>query len=212
MKMKRAIVITNTSAFAAMALLLTFANAELPYPLLPYLKFDLAEIPIVTLLFLMGPLPSLVAEAIHWVALSVARGWVLGPLMKFLAVTPMILGYWIGIEVLKRFFRQRKLPTIFTFGSIMGAVARIVATTVLNIIVLLVIAPEFLKFAGAVLKVVGVAATSTQEVLIWTLLLTGVFNALHVFLSAIVALSIVRGAAFKIPWVIENAWIFGHRK
>lgn len=78
----------------------------------------------------------------------------------------------------------------------------------MNIVVLLWIAPEFLRFAGSMLRALGYVTTSNQEVLVWTLLLTGVFNAIHVLVSAIPALAVIRGAAFKIPWVVQNAWIF----
>jgi len=208
--LKPTVVIANTGVFAALAVLLTFVKAELPYPLLPYLKFDLAEVPITLLLFLQGPIPSLIAAVIHWIALSVARGWVLGPLMKFLAVVPMILGNWIGIETFRRVFQKRNLTVVLVVGSVIGALFRILATSATNIIVLLWVAPDFLKFAGSTLRALGLVVGSSQEVLLWTLLLTGVFNGLHVLLSAAIAVFIVRGAAFKIPWVAQNAWMF-HR-
>jgi len=208
MRRRQTVVIANTSVFTALALILTFVNTEIPFPLLPYLKFDLAEVPIMVLLLLMGPVPSLVAEIIGWVALSIARGWVLGPAMKFLAVVPMILGYWIGVVVVGRFFKGKRTGMVFAFGSVVGGISRILAASLMNIVVLLWIAPEFLRFAGSMLRALGYVTTSNQEVLVWTLLLTGVFNGIHVLVSAIPALAVIRGAAFKIPWVAQNAWIF----
>jgi riboflavin transporter FmnP len=207
MRFKSAVVIANTSVFSALAIVLNFMNTEVPFPLLPYLKFDLAEIPVMVLLFLMGPWPSLLAEVIGWIALSIARGWVLGPAMKLLAVIPTILGYWIGVKASARFFGKQKVGAAFAFGSVAGAVSRIAVTSVMNIIVLLLIAPDFLKFAGTMLGVIGLVVSSTSGVLLWTLLLTAVFNGLQVLISAIPALAVIRGAAFKIPWVTQNAWI-----
>ena len=207
MKATDTVVIANTSVFAALAIILTFANLEVPFPLLPYLKFDMSEIPIMVLVFLMGPVPGLVAEVVAWVALSVARGWVLGPAMKFLAVVPMIIGYWIGVTVWRKIFHRGGIGSAFACGSIIGAVARIAAAAILNIVVLLFIAPDFLKFAGTMLRVIGLVSTSTYDILLWTLILTSVFNAFHVMISAIPAVTVVRGAAFKIPWVNQNAWM-----
>lgn len=212
MKASNTVIITNTSVFAALTIVLTFANTEVPFPLLPYLKFDLAEIPVMILLFLMGPVPALASEVVGWIALSVARGWVLGPTMKFLAVTPMILGYWIGVRTFKRLFHRKKLGPTFIFGTVIGAIVRIAATSIMNIVTLLLIAPDFLKFAESMLRLVGLTSSSAQVVLTWTILLTALFNTLQAFISAVPAAITVRGAAFKIPWVTQNAWILGCEK
>jgi len=212
MKASSTVVITSTSVFTALTIVLTFANTEVPFPLLPYLKFDLAEIPVLMLLFLMGPVPALASEVVGWIALSVARGWVLGPTMKFLAVAPMILGYWIGVGAFRRLFHEGKLGPAFIFGTVVGALVRIAVTSIMNIVTLLLIAPDFLKFAGSMLQLIGLASTSTQVVLMWTILLTALFNALQAFISAVPAAIAVRGAAFRIPWVAQNAWILGHHK
>ena len=212
MSFRTTVAVANTSVFAALAVILTFVNVEFPFPLLPYLKFDVAEIPIMILMFLNGPIPSLMAELITWVALSVSRGWVLGPAMKLLAVVPMIIGYWIGIETFTKISKSENLSARFGFGSAIGAIFRIIAASVMNVIILLWVAPDFLRFAGSTLRALGLITASSQEVLFWTLLLTGVFNALHVLLSAVFALVIVRGAAFKIPWVIQKAWVLKRPK
>ena len=41
--------------FPALAIALTFSRAEIPYPLLPYLKFDFAEVPVMIVPMLGGP-------------------------------------------------------------------------------------------------------------------------------------------------------------
>ncbi len=98
----KSVVVAYVIVFSALALVLTFSKAEIPYPLMPYLKFDFAEIPIMLALLLVGLVPGLITEVIHWIGLSIARGWVLGPLMKILAVVPMIFGFWLGIRIHKR--------------------------------------------------------------------------------------------------------------
>ena len=75
--------IADIALFAGLSVAITILGIEIPYPILPYLKFDIAEIPIVILFFLEGFLASFVAETLHWIMLSISRGWVLGPFMKY---------------------------------------------------------------------------------------------------------------------------------
>jgi riboflavin transporter FmnP len=181
--------------FSALAIVLTVNKAEIPFPFLPYLKFDFAEIPVMIALLLGGFVPGLITEVIHWIGLSLARGWVLGPLMKFLAVIPMIAGFWLGIRIYR---------TIYSGKSIVAALAlavlfRVVVCSITNIVLFLFIAPEYIEFAGYALKATGIDVSSNFDILIWTLTLTGIFNALHVLLSSIVALALFKAAAVRLP-------------
>jgi len=180
---RRTRAIATTSVFAALAITLTLVKAEIPYPVLPYLKFDLAEIPVMTLFFMLGPYASMAAEVIHWITLSIARGDIIGPLMKFLAVTPMILGAWIGVKLARG--QSGKLTILL--ACVFGAVVRIIITSIANIVMLLAVAPGYLSFAGALLRAFGIPAHTDYEALAWTLLFTGIYNAVHVVLSEGVA-------------------------
>ena len=62
-------------------------------------------------LMLGGLIPGLVTEVIHWIGLSLARGWVLGPLMKFLAVIPMVVGFWLGMRIHERRWTVKSIVT-----------------------------------------------------------------------------------------------------
>lgn len=189
--------------FSALAIVLTFSRAEIPYPLLPYLKFDFAEIPVMLALLLGGLIPGLTTGVIHWIGLSIARGWVLGPLMKFLAVAPMVLGFWLGIRIHKRKWTKRSVATAF----LLGIIIRVIVCAITNTIVLLFIAPEFLKFSAACLKAIGINVASTTDILLWTLALNGTFNALHAILSSVVAIVLFRAAATKLPSIARGIWI-----
>lgn len=109
----KSVVAAYVIVFSALALVLTFSKAEIPYPLLPYLKFDFAEIPIMMALLIGGLVPGLATAVIHWIGLSLARGWILGALMKFLAVAPMVVGFWLGIRLYKRKWLQNPLRLRF---------------------------------------------------------------------------------------------------
>ncbi|MEM1586788.1 MAG: hypothetical protein QXX99_07025 [Candidatus Bathyarchaeia archaeon] len=188
--------------FSALAIVLTFSRAEIPYPLLPYLKFDFAEIPVMLALLLGGLVPGLATEVIHWIGLSIARSWVLGPLMKFLAVVPMVLGFWLGMRVHGRKWTAISIATAF----LLGIIIRVIVCAVTNIIVILIVAPEYLKFSAVFLKAIGINASSTTDALLWTLALNGVFNAIHVVLSSVIAIVLFRAAA-KLPTIARGAWI-----
>lgn len=208
MSYKGSLVVANIIVFSSLAVILTFMKAEVPFPLLPYLKFDFAEIPVMIVLLLVGPIPSLITEVIHWVSLTLARGWVLGPLMKFLAVTPMIIGFWLGIEAYKGVRKSGKyrFTSAFILGMVLGITFRVVVCSITNTVLFLFVAPEYLSFAEFTLKSVGINVSSTFDVWLWTLMLTGVFNALHVPISSMIAAVIFKGAALRIPGILEKAW------
>jgi riboflavin transporter FmnP len=207
MSFRKSIIIANIIIFSALAVMLTSLRAEIPYPLLPYLKFDLAEIPVMIVLFILGPLPSLVTEVIHWIGLTITRGWILGPLMKFVAVVPMIVGFWLGVILYRKFSSGNSTIISFIIGNTVGIVLRVIVTSIANILVLLVVAPEWLEYARFALNSVGIVVTSVFEVLMWTLLLTAIFNILHVPLSSLVAMMLLNGINFRMPNIIKKTWI-----
>ncbi|MCS7096836.1 MAG: hypothetical protein RMK50_07250, partial [Nitrososphaerota archaeon] len=194
----KSVVAAYVVVFSALALVLTFSKAEIPYPLMPYLKFDFAEVPVMLALLLGGLVPGLTVEVIHWIGLSIARGWVLGPLMKFLAVVPMVLGFWLGIRICKRKWTLKSVAA----ALLLGIVIRVIVCAVLNAVVLLFVAPEFLKFSEYSLKAVGINVASTTDVLLWTLALNGIFNTLHVILSSTIAIAVFRAAA-RLPSIAK---------
>ena len=186
--------------FSALAIALTFSRAEIPYPLLPYLKFDFAEVPVMIALLLGGLTPGLVTEVIHWIGLSLARGWVLGPLMKFLAVVSMAIGFWLGVRIHGRGWTVKSIVA----SMLLGIALRAAVCSVLNITVLLFVAPEFLQFSEYSLKAVGINVASTHDVLLWTLTLNGIFNALHAILSSGIAIMLFKAAAKRLSRVAEK--------
>jgi len=162
---KGSLAIAYIIVFSSLTIILTLVRAEVPFPFLPYLKFDFAEVPVMIVLLLMGPIPALITELIHWVSLTLARGWVLGPLMKFLAVTPMIFGFWVGVKLYKRIRKSRFNFTLaFALGILFGIVLRVVVCSLTNIAVFLFVMPEYLSFAEWTLKSVGIAINSAIDV------------------------------------------------
>ena len=128
---------------------------------------------------------------------------VLGPLMKFLAVIPMVVGFWLGMRIHERRWTVKSIVT----SMLLGIVFRAAVCSVLNVAVLLFVAPEFLQFSEYSLKAVGINVASTYDVLFWTLTLNGIFNALHVIISTGIAIMLFRAAAKRLSSVAKNAWV-----
>lgn len=206
--MQRSITIAYVIVFSALAIILTFSRAEVPYPLLPYLKFDFAEVPVMLALLLGGLTPGLVTGVIHWIGLSIARGWVLGPLMKFLAVVPMVFGFWLGMKI----WRGKRAMKVIVVALLAGIVLRIVVCAVTNTVVFLFVAPEFLKFSAICLRTLGINVASELEVLSWTLIFNAIFNAFHVILSSMMAILVFRATTKVIPSIAERAWASSRTK
>ena len=68
---------------AGLAALLALLPLSFSYPIIPYLKFDIAEIPVVLAFFLLGPEAGLISSIVYWVILLLVGSYTpLGPTMK----------------------------------------------------------------------------------------------------------------------------------
>ena len=104
--------------------------------------------------------------------------------------------------------KTHSVAILFVVGNTVGILVRVLVASIANIVVFLVVAPEWLDYAGYILGLVGVVTTSAFETLLWALLLTGVFNMLHVTLSSFAAVTILKGAIIRMPNLAEKMWIF----
>ena len=204
----KSIILAYIAVFSSLSIILAITRAEVPFLPLSYLKFDFAEVPVMIVFMLGGPIPALFTEVIHWLGLTFRSGW-LGPLMKFLAVVPMIIGFWIGTKVGVKTPQRRGgigSTRIFILGMIFGIIMRVVVCSFTNTLLFLFISPNYLLYAEALLRATGISVNSSFDVLIWTLIFTGIFNAIHVPLSSITSLIILRAALRKIPSAARNVW------
>lgn len=186
--MRRAIVVTMTALFSALSMILTVLKFEIPYPILPYLKFDFAEIPTVIAYFIINPYSGFVCSILHWFFLMYRSGDILGPSMKFAAVISMLIGFKLTSPLVKKFYSNPRFNKYY-FGicSCVGGLIRIVVMSLFNIVVLLWIAPGYLYFASIVLQNVLGYLPNSGEALYWTLIFTGVYNGIHVIFSIVPA-------------------------
>jgi riboflavin transporter FmnP len=213
---KTTVTLAGAGVFAALAALLTLAKAEIPFPLIPYLRIDFAEIPILIALFLFGPVSATVSAVIQWLFLNVQGSDApLGPLIKFVAVLSTISGLWVGSELYRQ-VKGRRIHAGIALSMMLsgGILLRILAMTIVNYVVLIYVAPvffgaDYLSFAKLTLeKSTGWQFASESAVLSYTLLFTALYNLVNLLAAVIPARLIVSPivSSFKRMTSIE-AWL-----
>jgi len=188
------ITLTGAAVFAAIAAVLTLAKAAVPFPLIPYLQIDLAELPIMVSFFLFGPLAGIITELVHWLFLNETGSDVpLGPAIKLVAILSTFLGFLLGSAVYPRLGLGRR-PAIglsLMFG--LGALVRIAAMTVVNYVVLVYVGPVFfgvnyMAFAKSTLAATtGWQFSGDTAVLFWVLVFTALYNVINLLVASIPA-------------------------
>ncbi|MEM4181222.1 MAG: hypothetical protein QXW50_06050 [Nitrososphaerota archaeon] len=198
------------AVFGGLAFTLGLLPLSFPFPPIPFLRFDLAEVPSFVALFMFGPGIGFVAAFSHFLALLVFGEWSpIGPLMKFLAVCSSMLGFWAAASLTAG--RGLKV-CVFSFGLV-GAVSRILVTSLANYILLTVLFPFFLDIAAASLAAItGLSMASYAQKLFFVLLFTAIYNALHIPFSILPAYLVTRSLApispvigSPLPWIVSVA-------
>ena len=191
MENRLSLTIACSSIMAGLAALLALLPLSFNYPIIPYLKFDVAEIPVVLAFFLLGPEAGLISSIVYWVILLLVGSYTpLGPTMKFIAVISMVAGLWLGFRLLKN-------PRWgLLLGSCIGCLLRVLTMGILNYLILVFLFPEFLEIAAASISMVlGLRFSGEGMALILVIVFTALFNVLHTVLSIIPAYLLVRSIA-----------------
>lgn len=210
--LKPTVVIAGAATFGALAALISLLAPPViqpSFPILFYLKFDIAEIVDVTAFLIFGPVAGLVTAAVHGTILTAAPGGAgpFGASLKFLSV----LSTYGGLMLASRLGRHNLLTT----GSIMtvtGVVTRVVVMTLVNYLYLIVLAQavfgiDYTGFAQFVLNQVGINLTGTGFV-VYILGLTAIFNAIHAVFSVVVSLVLVNAILRRAPQLVAGReWI-----
>jgi riboflavin transporter FmnP len=182
--------------FASMSVFMTITNLVFPFPILPYLRFELAEIPVIMVFLMMGPIPGLTSSVIYWGILNVVGEWV-----------PTILGLWFGFYLYKKVFNKSNNKIVPHSLSISFAILfRIISTSLLNYILLWHLFPFFLDVAiGSLTATVGFKNTTPIIALYVTLFFTAIFNIIHIVISIVPSYAIIR--SIEKAKISSNLWI-----
>ena len=96
---RTSLTISAAACFATVSALLALVPV-VPFPVLTYLLYDLAEIPVLAALFLLGPWVALGAATACWVILNFVGSYVpIGPVMKYLAMLSTVAGFLGGAKL-----------------------------------------------------------------------------------------------------------------
>ncbi len=190
----RTLRVSVIALFGSLSAMLTLLPLDFPFPLVPYLRFDLAEIPVFIVFMLFGPLTGLLTSATYLgVLVPITVGewlWPIGPLLKFFATSSQVVGMYLGYRMY-RILRNGGYASFFTQLIVLGMLLRIIAMTIANYLVLAMTSSvEYV--VNLVRMTTGWSQASSIDVLIIILALTAVFNALHTPLSMMPAAIIVK--------------------
>jgi len=196
------LLISATSIFGALASILAILPLSIPYPPIPYLKFDLAEIPVMIALLCFGPVPGVGSALIYW-AILLWRGEFspIGPSMKFLAVFSMLLGLWIGAKI----FKRSKFTLHLSF--LLGALFRILSMTAMNYLIAYLLFPDFMSLAARTISLaLGINFSGELSCLIMVLAFTAIFNLIHSILSIAPSILIVKYISSRRLPHLKKTW------
>jgi len=135
-------------------------SGKIPFPWLPFLKFDFTGIPIILSLLILGLSGGASTSLVAFLAILVRSGDFVGASMKALAEFSTVLGFYLGGNIFKEKPRLAR-----TFSYILGCVMRIVIMFISTI-------PVFTLYYGMPLSTTLAISP-----------LVAVFNLAHGFLS-----------------------------
>jgi len=92
-------------------------------------------------------------------------------------------------------------------GGMMGMVLAAEHPDEFEGLVLVDIAPYYLDFVAPLLGAVGLPSGTTFDVLLWTLILTAIYNFIHTFVSMFPAYLLARASFERVPSLVGSSWI-----
>ena len=202
-------VISSSAIFGALSAILAFMPG-LNFPILPSLRFEMAELLVMIALFIYGPVQAIISSFSYWIILNfVGEFTPIGPFMKFLSVISMIIGVWIGVKGIRKFYQNVSARIGLGFALSLAALIRILTMSLFNYILLSFLMPEFFSFAvGSIGSSTGLQFKSDIDAMMIIMIFTAIFNLLHTLLSALPSYAVVRTiftgrSLFKIkePWI-----------
>ncbi|MDG6929011.1 MAG: hypothetical protein JRN29_03055 [Nitrososphaerota archaeon] len=171
------------ATLAALASLISISGLSVPFPLMPFLRFDAAEIPDALAFLLLGPTGGLAVTTIHWMTLNLSASFdpVVGPTMKFMAVFATLLGMYVGTLFLGRGSSDRRsFLSLLVWGTALRFLIMLPVTFALYY---LVFPATYLTFAAKALAAAGIMVSGQLATAIAVTLATALFNVMHAVIT-----------------------------
>jgi len=184
--------IANMAILTALSAVMQLAGLDYPFIYLPYLKFDISELPIFLIAILFGPIPTLISTLI--VGLIVALRNPIGAIFKFLAILTNAVPLAILVKLPEKAYKAGKSYstrlTLLWAGGIISVLIRSALMTLFNYILIQILIGPIDQWASIFGYTVGLL-----------LLLTFVFNIIQGLINLIGAILI----STRLPpeWVPE---------
>ncbi len=208
-------VLAGSATFGALASLITLAAPpalQPPFPILFYLKFDVAEVVDLSSFMIFGPTAGLLTALIHATILGTVAGGAgsgpfFGPSLKFLGV----ISTYAGLILASKLGKQSLLRIGLTMTSL-SLLTRVTLMTIANYFYIVFLAQtvfgiNYTYFAQLVLSESGINLTGSALIL-YVLGLTAIYNAVHVIFSVVVSLFLVNTLMKRAPNLLQSrAWI-----
>jgi len=160
----RATIVARIAMLSALVVVfdyaMKFSGLKIPFPWLPFLKFDFTGIPIMLSVLTIGLEAGAATSTIAFLAILVRSGDIVGASMKTLAEFSTVLGFSLGKKILKG---ESKLTVALLY--ILGCATRILTMFLSTI-------PVFTLYYGMPLS----AALAISP-------MVAIFNLIHGFLS-----------------------------
>lgn len=189
--MQRNLFLSMIVVFAASSAALTLLHVMFPFPLLPFLEFDMAEIPDTIAFLVLGPRGGLLVALIHCLLLYVLGAFtVFSPLMKLFAEGSMFIGLYMAYKI-SRGWRAATALGIFFRAFIM-----LFVTLALYYIIMPGI---YLPTARLAMKILGISLVSPLAIALLLVGITTLFNVIAGLITLGVSFGIYRTlrSAFK---------------
>jgi riboflavin transporter FmnP len=172
-----------TAVLASVAALLSLSSLSIPFPLLPFLRFDLAEVPDILSFMLLGPSGGMTVTLIHWMLLNLHSSFdpIIGPTMKFMAVFATMLGLYVGTFFVKASFSKKRVYASLLFS---GTVLRFIIMIPPTFLLYYLISPtKYLPFAVQSLSEFGIHVSGILAAALLVTIITGIYNITHALLT-----------------------------
>jgi riboflavin transporter FmnP len=213
--------LTGAAVFGSLAALSTVivpARIQPAFPIMPFLRFDPAEVFSVLAFLIFGPIAAIIAASVHWFFLtltSTGSTGPLGPAVKFASVLSTLLGLWLGSAIYQRVLGVRRHMIVALGTMLCFAIAvRVGLLLIVNYFVFTYIGPvifniQYIEFSQRTLQAtLGLRFVSSWAIVGAMLFYTSIFNAVHAVFSVIVPYFIFTPLSLKVPEIASgHPWI-----
>jgi riboflavin transporter FmnP len=191
------------------------ANIQPFFPILPFLKFDPAELFSVLAFLIFGPVAGIIAATFHWIFLTATgTNGPLGPAAKYASVLSTLFGLWLAGKIYQRIAAKNQRMSV-ALGSMLtfATLARVAIMFVVNYFIFTFVGPvifgiNYLGFGQHTLQLTLGIQYAGQWLLTAILLFTSAFNVLHTVFSVVVPYMILTPLSLKIPQIASgHPWI-----